>query len=343
MRRLPGVLGLAAAATWVCATTGGAVAQTIELKIADSLPGGHVIHRLQLKPWMDEVQATTQGKVSFKHFPGEQLGKAKDLLTLTQTGVADIGYIVPAYASDKMPLTSAFELPGAFSNLCKGFGALWRLSHGGGFLEQKEFTPNQVVPVLMLMLPTYQILIGTDRKITALKDMEGLKIRSAAGSMEFMAKTLNLVPIRMTPPEVYEALSRGTIDGAILPYQSAVSYSLDKLVKAGTVKTNFGTVAITYSIGKARLESLPPEVRKALLELGEKHTLASCPLFEAEEARSLDKVKAAGMQSIEFGAADLMTLDGAFEKARADWAETLEKRGKPGKDAIAAVAKAVAQ
>jgi TRAP-type C4-dicarboxylate transport system substrate-binding protein len=335
-------LAIAAAFAGVLASPPEVAAQSIELKVADSLPSGHVIHRLLLMPWMDEVQQTTQG-VGFKHFPGEQLGKAKDLLTLTQTGVADIGYVVPAYASDKMPLTSAFELPGAFSNLCQGFTALWTLSHGGGFLEQKEFAPNGVVPVLMLMLPTYQILIGADRAIASLKDMEGLKIRSAAGSMEFMVKNLNIVPIRMTPPEVYEGMSRGTIDGAILPYQSAVSYSLDPLLKSGTVNTNFGTVAITYAMAKTRLDALPGEVRKALLDLGEKHTKLSCSKFEAEESQALTKVKAKGMKPIEFTAADLKTLKTVFEKARADWAETLEKRGKPGREAIAAVRTAVAQ
>jgi hypothetical protein len=46
------------------------------------------------------------------HYPAQQLGKATDMLKLTQTGVADIGYVAPAYASDKMPVSEVAILPG---------------------------------------------------------------------------------------------------------------------------------------------------------------------------------------------------------------------------------------
>lgn len=39
------------------------------------------------------------------------MGKAKDLLSLTQSGVLDIGYVGPSYVSDKLPLFSVGELP----------------------------------------------------------------------------------------------------------------------------------------------------------------------------------------------------------------------------------------
>jgi hypothetical protein len=39
------------------------------------------------------------------------LGKAKDLLALTQAGVIDIAYVAPGFVSDKMPLSVVAELP----------------------------------------------------------------------------------------------------------------------------------------------------------------------------------------------------------------------------------------
>ena len=313
-------------------------AQTpIELKVADSLPSGHSNHRLILKPWMDDVEKATGGKVKFKHFPGEQLGKAKDILMLTQSGVIDVGYIVPAYASDKMPLSSALELPGMFTNLCQAFATYWDLSHNGGYLEQKEYGPNGVVPLLHFMTPNYQIQIGVDRKVASLKDMQGLKIRTAAGSLEFLAKNLGLVPVRVSPPEMYEALTRGTIDGLMLGYQSSVNYSLTKLIKSGTVNINLGTVVLTFSIAKNRLAQLPADVQKAMLDLGEKHTKTDCKAYEAEEVEAVAAMRKDGMQPIDLGPEDRATLEKLFEKARDEWVDSLEKRGKPGKEALAAV------
>src|SRR5258707_15862976 len=76
------------------------------LRLADSLPNGHVIHELVAKPFMELVTKATNRQVTFQHFPSEQLGKAKDLAQLTIAGVADLAYIVPSYSSDKYPLTA---------------------------------------------------------------------------------------------------------------------------------------------------------------------------------------------------------------------------------------------
>ena len=87
--------------------------------VGDSLPIGHIIHEAVTKPFIEAVARRTNGDVMIAHFPAEQLGKAKDLLRLTQSGVVDIGYVVPSYASDKMPLTAMAELPGGFRNACR--------------------------------------------------------------------------------------------------------------------------------------------------------------------------------------------------------------------------------
>ena len=124
------VAALSAALLWC----GAATAQTAQtaLRVADSFPTGHYIAENQTKPWMEKVKELTGGKVSFQYFPAEQLGKAKDLLSLTQTGVVDIGYVAPAYASDKMPVSEVAMLPGAFAHSCQGTLAYWKLARSLG-------------------------------------------------------------------------------------------------------------------------------------------------------------------------------------------------------------------
>lgn len=329
------------AAALACATA--ASAQTVTLRVADSLPSNHIIHQIATKPFIEAVERLSQGKIKLQHFPGEQLGKAKDLLMLTQSGVADIGYVGPSYQSDKMPLSSALELPGSFSDDCQGAKALWSLTHNGGFLEKNEFTPNKVVPLVTMVLPPYQILLASSKKVTTLKDLAGLKVRSAGGAMDFMVKSLDMVPVRMTPPEVYESLSRGTVDGAIFPYQSAQSYGFANKIKTGTYKENFGTVVLTYSIGAAKWQSLPEATRQILMKAGQEVSLAACKKFTVAESEALKKTTAAGMQPLLLSAADDAALTGIFGRVATDWAASLDRRGKPGTAALAAVRKALAE
>lgn len=338
-RLAPGAAALAAALITIQAPAG---AQDVTLRVADSLPSNHIIHQIATRPFMEAVERLSQGKVKLQHFPGEQLGKAKDLLMLTQAGVTDIGYVGPSYQSDKMPLSSALELPGAFADACQGARALWALTHDGGFLEKNEFAPNRIVPLLTMVLPPYQILLANGKKIGGLKDLAGLKVRSAGGAMDFMVKSLDMVPVRMTPPEVYESLARGTVDGAIFPYQSANSYGFASKIKSGTYTENFGTVVLTYSIGAAKWQQLPPATRAILMQAGHDVSLAACNRFTAAESDALKKTTAFGMRPLVLSAADDQALAGIFARVASDWASSLDRRAKPGTQALAAVRQALA-
>jgi TRAP-type C4-dicarboxylate transport system substrate-binding protein len=307
---------------------------TITLRLADSLPVGHIIHEAVTKPFIEAVEKRTDGKVKMAHYPAEQLGKAKDLLRLTQSGVVDIGYIVPSYASDKMPLTAVAELPGGFRNACQGTAAYWALTRDGHFLAEKEFVPNGIRPLITFALPNYQILLSTHKAVNSLADIEGLKIRTAGGALDLMMRSIKAVPIRMSPPEIYESMSRGTLDGAMLGYQSAVSYDIIGLLKTGTLNEPLSSVVITYSISTAKWKALPEPVRTVLAEEGERITQESCAKFAHTEEQALAKARDKGIKLIHFSAEDEKSMETVFETVSQGWAAGLDGRGKPGSEAL---------
>ena len=111
-------LALAAAAlAW---TTGAAAQAPIEIKIADSFPVGHYLPKYITTPMMEKLKANPAAKgIEFEYYPAEQMGKAKDFLSLVQSGVIDIAYVAPGFVSDKMPLSVVSELPLDFSGSCQ--------------------------------------------------------------------------------------------------------------------------------------------------------------------------------------------------------------------------------
>src|SRR5215475_137251 len=121
----------------------GTPSQALELKVADSFPAGHYLVRLMLKPWMDDVTRRTNGAVTFTYYPNQQIGKAADMLRLTQSGVVDIGYIAPSYVSDKMPLSEVAQLPESFQTSCQGTLAYWKAARDGVIAKQ-EYAPNKI-------------------------------------------------------------------------------------------------------------------------------------------------------------------------------------------------------
>ncbi|MBV6272256.1 hypothetical protein KVP09_04890 [Alcaligenaceae bacterium CGII-47] len=107
-------------------------AETVELRMGDSLPPSHIISENLTKPWIKLVEEKSEGRIKIRYFPAEQMGKAKDMLSLTQSGILDVGYIGAAYVSEKMPLSAVAELPGAFENSCQVIKGYWELATEGG-------------------------------------------------------------------------------------------------------------------------------------------------------------------------------------------------------------------
>ena len=215
-----------------------------KLRVADALPVGHYISEYAAKFWMQEVTSRTNGSVQFEYYPAEQLGKAKDMLSLAQSGVADIAYVATSYISDKLPLSSVAELPGSFSTSCEGTLAYWKLAIGDGIIAKRDFEPNGVRVLFALSLPPYQLLTAK-RKFDSISSAKGLKIRIPGGAaLDAMVGALKAVPVRISSPELHESLSRGTIDGLLFPYGSSITYDLVSLLKYSTIGENFGSAVI---------------------------------------------------------------------------------------------------
>lgn len=318
------------------AACGGAQAQgKITLRFADSLPQNHLFTTEVAKPWMEEVTRATNGAVTFEHYPAEQLGKAKDLLSLAQTGVADIAFVTPIYISDKLPLSGVVDLPGGFATSCQGVKAFWSLATGEGVLARKEFGPNRIRVLMAVVQPPFQIFTAS-KKVATIKDLQGLKLRTAGGAQDVAAGKLGIVSVKLSAPEVNEAMSRGTIDGGILAHVSIGAYGLTNLIKYATVGENFGSAGLTWAISETKWKTLSPEVQAIMTEAGRRVTFEACRKIDQGVDEQLVQWKAKGITLVEFSGPEHESLRTTFEKVGNDWAEGLDRRGRVASETLAA-------
>ena len=322
---------LGAAAAMIGVT--GATAQDISLRVGDSLPAGHVIAETATKPWIDMITQRSGGKLKIEYFPAEQIGKAKDFLRLTQTGLVDIGYIGPSYISEKMPLSAVAELPGASKTSCEVMHSYWSLVKEGGWLYETEYKPNGIRPLFVVALPPYQLIMGGD-EVASAEDLKGKKIRAAGGAQSFALEELGMVPVRMAPPEIYDAMSRGAIDGALLAYISVDSYKLTGITRSVSQGQNFGTIVVSYAMGDEKWESLPDNVKTMLDEVGDEMVDIACKGFDDKESAAIKQLQDAGIALMPLDDEDTAVLQGANGKIAAQWAKSLDDRGQPGSEAL---------
>jgi TRAP-type C4-dicarboxylate transport system substrate-binding protein len=251
------------------------------------------------------------------------------MLKLTQTGVADIGYVAPGYTSDKMPVSEVAMLPGAFAHSCQGTLAYWKLAKSG-VIAQQDYAPNNIRLLLSVSLPQYRIFT-VSKPVKDVADVTGLKLRSTGGAQDLTLRAIGAVPVRMAAPDAYESLSRGTMDGLLFPLESVVAYGADKLVKHATVGLGFGSFVVSYSISETAWKKLTPEIQKAMVDVAEEIIPSACQEVQKADETTKQKLEAAGVRFETLQADKFRDLMKGVNKT---WAEGLDARGKRGSDAL---------
>ncbi|WP_334127550.1 TRAP transporter substrate-binding protein [Sneathiella sp.] len=334
MKKIISKLALTAAVAMLAGLSTTASAQEpIKLRLAHSFPTAHFIQVQAVAPWMAQITEATNGRVTFEEYPAEQLGKAKDMLTLTQNGVTDIGYVGPSYVSDKMPLSGVAQLPGSFPTSCIGTKAFWEVANQDP-IKSREFTANKVHLLFAFVLEPYQIYT-VNKKVQTASDAAGLKLRSTGGPMDLFARKIGAVPVRMTATEVRESLSRGTMDGLIFPNQSVISYDLVSLLKYGTRGGNFGSFIVTFVINQNAWDKLPDDVKTVMTEASEKMVTTMCENIDNDVEKALAEMAGEGVEYYTLTESDLLTFSQHSDEVADEWAKDLDNRGQPGSEVLA--------
>ena len=304
-------------------------AQTLTLKVADSLPTTHYFSFQAVKPWMDRVVQLSKTKVEFQHFPSEQLGKHKDMLNILRTGVADV-VGVPIEAGE-FPLHTFFGLPGRYDTSSEGTRIYQQLLKEGPLRE--EFAKFGARPLFVWATPTYEIF-SANKAVVKLEDVKGLKIRSVGGAQDSVIQALGAVPVTIPAPEIYTALQRATVDAAMMVYTSAPAYKLEEVAKYATFGARLGGVTQGFTIMEDRLQKLPADVREAMMKASEEIIAAVAKYLDGQVTQNVSSFEKQGMQINRVSKDEVARWARALEPVTEQWIKQMEVKGLPGKQLV---------
>lgn len=324
-----------------CLATGTFAQDKVKLKFADWMPTSHYTVKQAAHPFMDKAKELSKGRIEFDYFPAEQLGKAKDLLTLLQSGAVDIVNISPAYMSDKLPLSSVAELPAMFNTACQGSNAYATLVRDGGILANQEFKPYGARILVSVAYAPYKV-ITTNRKVESVADFAGLKLRTAGGAMDMTSSKLGAISVRMPGPDILTSMTRGTLDGSLVPLQSVKVFDIQTVAKYMTTDVSLGSFITVYAVSDRAWSRLPPDLKAALSQAGIYATQTHCAYVDGQEPKVIAELEKDGVKGNTMAAGQLTALNEQLAGVAADWAAGLDKRNRPGSAVLAEFRKSVA-
>ena len=216
-----------------------------------------------------------------------------------------------------MPMSTIIELPGAFDDLVKAQAAYADLVFNT--LMDKEFLPNGVRPVMVSILPQQQLVLRKDQKIDSLADLKGLKIRVPHPTAAQAVTRLGMTPVQIPQTELYLALERGTVDGAINLTASVASYKLQEVSKAVTTNMSLGSIAFIAMINEKDWQKLSPAEQEAVAKAGREAGAASAQVFLKVTAGSEAKLNQVGMRLFEASASLQKEAASALAPMQDEW------------------------
>ncbi len=286
---LPTMLCALALAAAALAVPGSSPAQEVTLKLHHFLPPSSTTHAGFLKPWADKVMAESQGRIKIDIYPVMQLGgRAPQLYDQVKDGVVDLAWTLPGYTAGRFPLVEVFELPYVTGSAAATSQALM------AFYERHLKDEFKDVHVLALHAHAPGALHMATKPIRTIEDLDGVKIRGPSRAINAALKALGATPVGMPVPQVPEAIARGVVEGAALPYEVTLPLRVHEITRYHT-NTGLYTAVFLFAMNKARYESLPPEL-KAVIDRNSGLALAEHAgrVWDAAEAPGIAAAKARG-------------------------------------------------
>ena len=234
--------------------SGKAHAAKVNLKVANFFPPPAFQSKV-LEEFCRDLEKRTGGQVKVDYYAGQSLLKAPAMFNGVVTGIADIGYAHVYYTAGRMPVTEACGLP-------LGYPSGWIASQVFNDFQQ-EFKPKEFNKVKILwMNSTPNSAISTAKKpIRKLADLRGLTIR-APGQAGEVIKALGGTPAPTPMMEVYDAISKGVIDGEASNFETLYAFKFAEVVKYTTSIWQINHPYPFYlAMNKNSYQKLPPDIK----------------------------------------------------------------------------------
>lgn len=238
-------------------------AQDVILKVHHFLPASSPAHLRLIEPWCDRISKQSKKRMKCQIYPSMQLGgNPGQLYDQVKDGVVDVAWTIPSYTAGRFPLVEAFELPFMTHGAEGASKALWKYVQAYAEEEFREVHP--------LAFHTHGggVFHMVDKPISKRADLRGLKIRAPTRQTTRMLAVLGATPVGMPASQIPEALSKGVIDGALLPYEVVAALKADELTRYHSEidpeSPAIYTTVFIFAMNKARYDSLPADLKAVI-------------------------------------------------------------------------------
>lgn len=316
--------------------------QTVTLRVHQFLPAAAPIPKNFIAPWAKKIEEQSKGRIKVELYPSMQLGGTPpQLFDQVKDGVVDVIWTLPGYTPGRFPRTEAFELPFIAGNAEQSSQAAWE------YYEKHLKDEFKDVKIIAVHTHGPGLIHVKGNGVRKLEDMKGLRLRGPTRVVNRLIETLGATPVGMPVPAMPENLSKGVIDGTVVPWEVTTPLRVSELVNTHTTFAGNRSLYVAffiYAMNKAKYDSLPADLKKVIDDNSGAET-------SRWVGRVMDEGDAPGLAAAQKRGNAIVTLDAAETKrwkeaakpVIAAWIAELKGKGIDGQALIDDVEKLMAK
>lgn len=239
-------------------------AQAITIKFSNWFPIG-TKHDDIFREWSKDLEKRAAGKVKVNYYAAGTLVPAAQSYDAVVKGIADVSHHVMGYTVGRFPFSQVLDLP---IGVPQGAAATIIANEFYKKFKQKEFDD---VKVLFFHGCTPGYFNTKTRPVTKLEDVKGLKIRCYGSNAKFVG-LIGAAPVAMPMPDVYDALAKGVVDGAMSDYPGLFNFRTGEYIRYTTENQHTAySAAFIVAMNKQKFASLPPDVQAIIDQMNQEY------------------------------------------------------------------------
>lgn len=250
------------AALVLASAAGAAQAQEVTLRVHHFMSQRAPLHSQFLTPWAETLEKASAGRIKVELFDSMSLGgRPGDLYDQAVDGAVEIALTLPGYTPGRFEQTEVFELPFMMEDTVATSQAFYDLVESD--LQAGEYEDTKILSAWV----HGPGVIHSKEPITKLEDMAGKELRGPTRLVTDLLGELGATPVGMPLPKIPENLSKGVINGTVLPWEVTPSIKLAELVSNHTELSgdrSLYTAAFVLAMNWDAYDAMPEDLRAIL-------------------------------------------------------------------------------
>ena len=280
----------AAACTMLALGSAAPALAQVEIKLGHVGEPGSLFQK-SADEYAKRANAKLAGKAKVVVFGSSQLGGDSEMIQKLKLGTLDMA-LPSTVMSSQVDLFGVFEMP----YIVKNRGHMAKIEKEIFWAKLAPEAEKKGLKVLAVWENGERHITNSKRPIKVPADLAGIKLRVPEGKWRvkmFQAYGANPSPMKFS--ELFTALQTGVMDGQENPFTQIYSAKLQEVQKYLSLSGHVYTPAY-LTVGKAKWESLPPDVRKVLEDTAKETQAYVYEQAAKDDADLLAKIKQAGVQ-----------------------------------------------